>query len=331
MCRAVDSGWHTRPQVSVRGKSSSRRTGPSGTAGTGSPAPAPTSMPARPSVTATWRPSCIASRPQVRPGRPPLQGHWGASSRQGLERSPRLWSASWWLRSGGGLGSHTQSSPLLPEEPGWPQVPRCGPARGLGSRHTALGFAKGSTVPGAAAVPSRMEMLPHVALGQDHPLARQLSRKTCRPQCASVSEPQRVPNGSPTALLLGPRHCEHFRDRMRTTQRQPAGVSIGHLTGRIDSGCLVSGAQGVSLVLAWGQTSRGVIMGFQQPDRRDGGCGAWSASRRCSAGESVSVCPRGGPGCRDHWRGIKWASVGRPPLLPGPPAFLTAHGQLQAL
>lgn len=127
------------------------------------------------------------------------------------------------------------------------------------------------------------------------------------------------PSGPPTALLLGPRHCEHFRDRMRTTQRQPAGVSIGRLTGRIDSGCLVSRAQSISLVLAWGQMSRGVIMGFQQLDRRDGGCGAWSASWRCSAGESVSVCPRGGPGCRDHRRGTKWASVGRPPPLPGPP------------
>ncbi|XP_038619613.1 proline dehydrogenase 1, mitochondrial isoform X1 [Tachyglossus aculeatus] len=45
-----------------RGRSSTRPTGPSGTAAMASLAPAPTSTPMRPSATSTWRPSCSASR-----------------------------------------------------------------------------------------------------------------------------------------------------------------------------------------------------------------------------------------------------------------------------
>lgn len=57
----------SRLQAPVRGRSSTRPTRPSETAGTASSAPAPTSTPTKPSVTATWRRSCAASRLQVGP------------------------------------------------------------------------------------------------------------------------------------------------------------------------------------------------------------------------------------------------------------------------
>ncbi|KAM8918657.1 proline dehydrogenase 1, mitochondrial isoform 3-T3 [Lycaon pictus] len=53
-----------RAVVRVRGRGSTRPTRPSETAGTVSSVPAPTSMPVKPSVTATWRRSCAASRLQ---------------------------------------------------------------------------------------------------------------------------------------------------------------------------------------------------------------------------------------------------------------------------
>nr|KAF6282677.1 proline dehydrogenase 1 [Myotis myotis] len=54
-----------RTEAPVRGRSSTRPTRPSETAGTASSAPAPTSTPTKPSVTATWRRSCAASRLQL--------------------------------------------------------------------------------------------------------------------------------------------------------------------------------------------------------------------------------------------------------------------------
>lgn len=71
-CTAVARGrpifrLHLPFQVQARGKSNTRFTRPLATAGMGSSVPAPTSMPTRPSVTATWRPSCAASKPQVGP------------------------------------------------------------------------------------------------------------------------------------------------------------------------------------------------------------------------------------------------------------------------
>lgn len=58
---------HPPLQVQVRGRSSTRPTGPLETAGTVSSVPAPTSTPVKPSVTATWRHSCAALRLQVGP------------------------------------------------------------------------------------------------------------------------------------------------------------------------------------------------------------------------------------------------------------------------
>lgn len=117
---------------------------------------------------------------------------------------------------------------------------------------------------------------------------------------------------------------------MRTTQRQPAGVSIGRLIGCTDSGCLVSRAQGVSLVLAWGRMNRGVIVGFQQPDETDRGGGVLSASRWCSAGKSVLSAPSGQPWVLRPPERNRAGERGQVSLTPWPPAFLTARGQLQA-
>lgn len=134
------------------------------------------------------------------------------------------------------------------------------------------------------------------------------------------------PSGSPAALQLGPRHFVNIPGTgVRTTQRQPAGVSIGRLTGRTDRGCLVSRAQGVSVVLAWGPTSGGVIMGFQQPDKRDGGGGAPSASRRSSECESVLRAPSGRPWVLRPLERNHVGERGQASPAPWPPTFLTAR------
>ena len=54
----------------------------------------------------------------------------------------------------------------------------------------ALGFAEGSTVPGAAAAPSQMEMLLRVAPGQDHPLTRRAQPEDTQASvCFSLGNP----------------------------------------------------------------------------------------------------------------------------------------------
>lgn len=117
---------------------------------------------------------------------------------------------------------------------------------------------------------------------------------------------------------------------VRTTQRQPAGVSIGCLIGCTDSGCLVSRAQDISLVLAWGRMNRGVIVGFQQPDETDRGGGVLSASCQCSAGKSVLSAPSGQPWVLRPPERNQAGERGQDSLAPWLPAFLTSRGQLQA-
>lgn len=253
MCRAVGagySGWRPCPQVSVRGRSSSRHTGPSGTAGTGSPVPAPTSTPVRPSVTATWRPSCTASRPQVRPAWPPLQGRWGASSRRGLECSPRLWSCL------GGRGreaawAHTPSpAPCFLRSLAGPRCPDADLSGGLDLVTWRLALPRAAPSQGLQLRPPGWRCCPVWPRGRTTRSQGELSRKTHWPQCTLVSEIQRVPSSSPVrALTL----CEHFRDRSedhpeaacRGQHRAPDWLHRQQLPGVQGSGRLLGSGLGV--------------------------------------------------------------------------------------
>lgn len=317
VCRAVEGDSGCRPpQVSSKRENQFQAPGLRGPQGQGHPVPAPTSVPVRLRQQPHGDPFLLAaSRPQVRPG--PASGTRGARARGGAaaltQASVRILVAKVGRRS----GLTHQSSPLLPEKPGWPQVLVRTCWGTWISRHTLLGFAEGSTVPGAAAALTGWRCCPW-PLGMTTPSRGELNRRRHAGLGVLQSQAQWVPSSSP---VRAPTLCEHSRDRVGDHPEAARWGGIGRLTGAEPRGCLVSRAQGrrLSVVLAWGPASGGVIMGFQQPDKRDGGGGAIRLPPNSEC-ESCSVRPLGGPGVlrpleRNH--GGRRGQAPTPPL-PGP-------------